>query len=208
MKLLILLMLMLLVAVAYSHAQDQRLSKNEGQKQFEELILEDTSGNMFNTTSLSGKIIYVDFWFTACQPCIKEISYSKALQEFFSKDTNIVFLNICIENTQRKPNWKQMVRDKQITGRNLFYALNRPQKVNLKREYEIMFPTYLIVSREMKVLGNDAPRPSETGVVQWVLSEVIAGSTFKNALVAVQRGDKRYLRFMEENKSNFGLTLE
>src|SRR5881398_949665 len=64
-------------------------------KPFLGLQLEDTSGHIFNTLSLKGKTIYVDFWFTSCPPCLKEIPYSNALQQFFASDTNIVFLNIC-----------------------------------------------------------------------------------------------------------------
>src|SRR5438128_2603986 len=53
---------------------------------FAELNLEDTAGNVFNTASLKGKTVYVDFWFTACPPCIKEIPYSKELQNHFASD--------------------------------------------------------------------------------------------------------------------------
>jgi thiol-disulfide isomerase/thioredoxin len=79
-------------------------------KPFAALEMEDTSGVPFNTASLIGKTIYVDFWFTACAPCIREIPHSIALQKYFSKDTNIVFLNICIDNNERKAVWKEMVR--------------------------------------------------------------------------------------------------
>lgn len=150
-----------------SVAANYNLLKN---KPFAELQLEDTSGNLFNTSSLSGKTIYVDFWFTACAPCIKEIPYSKHLQEYFSEDTNIVFLNICIENADRKAVWKQMIKDKEMPGIHLFYARNRPQKVNLLRAYNIKFPTYLLVNKEMKVIGYDAPRPSE-GLVYYVIQQ-------------------------------------
>ncbi|HEX8356625.1 MAG TPA: hypothetical protein VF610_04405 [Segetibacter sp.] len=42
-------------------------------KTFIQLQLEDTSGQLYNTGSLLGKTIYVDFWFTTCSPCIKQI---------------------------------------------------------------------------------------------------------------------------------------
>lgn len=138
-------------------------------KPFAELVLEDTSGKLFNTSSLLGKTIYVDFWFTACAPCIKEIPYSNLLQEYFQKDTSIVFLNICIENIDRKPVWRQMIKDNQMRGIHLFYARNRPQKINLLRAYKISFPTYLLVNKEFKVIGYDAPRPSEKGLACWAI---------------------------------------
>ena len=166
-------------------------------KNFSELLLEDTSGNTFNTSSLKGKTVYVDFWFTLCPPCVKEIPFSKSLQQYFAADTNIVFVNICIENHQRKKNWKEMVRSKEMTGINLFYALNKPQKVNLLREYKITFPTYILVDTTMKVIGYDAPRPSEAGLVHWVLTEVAKGKSLAAAMKGANRS-KEFFRFKEE----------
>lgn len=144
-------------------------------KPFAALQLEDTSGNLFTTGSLKGKTFYVDFWFTACPPCIKEIPYSKALQQYFAADTNIVFLSICIENIDRKLVWKQMIKDREMPGIHLFYARNQPQKINLLRQYDITFPTYLLLNKEMKVIGYDAPRPSEKGWVHWAISRAAEG---------------------------------
>ena len=166
-------------------------------KTFSNLLLEDTSGVVFNTSVLKGKTIYVDFWFTACAPCIKEIPYSKSLQEYFAADTNIVFVNICIENFQRKQNWKQLVRDKKMTGINLFYPLNRPQKVNLLREYRIELPTYILVDSTMKVTGYDVPRPSEEGLVHWVLAEALKGRTLAEAMKPVNKS-KEYFVFIKQ----------
>ncbi len=129
--------------------------------QFADLSLEDTSGQLFSTSSLAGKTVYVDFWFTTCAPCLQEIPYSKCLQQFFAADTNIVFLNICIEAFEKKERWKQLVKDKQMQGIHLFYARNRPQKINLLREYNIVFPTYVLVDKNQNILDADAPRPSE-----------------------------------------------
>ena len=140
-------------------------------KDFAEVELEDTAGNRVKTSSLIGKTVYVDFWFTTCPPCLKEIPFSKNLQEYFAADTNIVFLNICIENIERKPAWKQMIKEKNMPGLHLFYARNRPQKVNLLRVYKIAFPTYLLLNREMKVIGYNAPRPSEIGWVHWAIMQ-------------------------------------
>ncbi|WP_207494365.1 TlpA family protein disulfide reductase [Aridibaculum aurantiacum] len=87
---------------------------------FAEMELEDTSGQMISTASLKGKTIYVDFWFTQCPPCIREIPYARDLQSFFAADTSIVFLNICIENIERKQAWKDMVKDKRLAASMYF----------------------------------------------------------------------------------------
>lgn len=166
---------------------------------FKELYLEDTSGHFYNTSSLYGKTIYVDFWFTSCPPCIKEIPYSTSLQQFFVADTNIVFLSICIDNVDRKPAWKQMIHDRQMSGIHLFYERNRPQKINLLREYEITFPTYLLVNKEMKIIGYNAPRPSEEGWIQWAIvqseNNVFLSESYKQFIYQ----SKRYREYINEN---------
>src|SRR5688500_12732267 len=60
---------------------------------FPALEMEREDGTMFNTSSLAGKTVYVDVWFTLCPPCLQEIPYSKTLRKYFAADTNIVFLN-------------------------------------------------------------------------------------------------------------------
>ena len=159
-----------------------------------ELEREDSS--ILNTASLAGKTIYVDFWFTACSPCIKEIPHSLALQHFFAADTNIVFLNICIENIERKQAWKNMVKAKAMQGINVFYARNRPQKINLLRQLGINdFPTYLLV-HQMKIIGHNAPAPSEKGFVHWAIyqaSDNIKLSDAYWALVKKSKPSKEYL---------------
>ena len=168
-------------------------------KPFTQLQLEDTAGHIFNTALLTGKTIYVDFWFTSCPPCIKEIPYSIALQQFFATDTNIVFLNICIDNIEQKGAWKQMVRDKEMRGIHLFYVRNRPQKINLLREYEVTFPTYLLVNKQMKVIGYEAPRPSEEGWVHWAIAQAANDEILSASYRELIDQSKRYREFIDEN---------
>ena len=168
-------------------------------KPFAPLQLEDTTGNLFNTAVLTGKTVYVDFWFTACPPCIKEIPYAEKLQKYFAPDTNIVFLSICIENTKNKPTWKQMIKEKQMTGVHLFYARNRPQRINLLRQYQITFPTYLLLNKEMKVIGYDAPRPSQTGWVQWSILKAKEGKYLSQSFKAMRANSVEYKAFIATN---------
>ena len=176
--------------------------------QFEELQLEDSRGKIFNTSSLLGKVVYVDFWFTACAPCIHEIPYSQALQRFFAKDTNVVFLNICIESLSRKPVWKQMIQDKKMAGIHLFYARNRPQKVNLLRQYDIKFPAYIMVDKTMKVISYDMPRPSETGWVYWLINQATKGFTPHESAYKIDEQYEDYTKFQTEVKNSLPVELQ
>lgn len=168
---------------------------------FAELELEDTSGILVKTSSLTGKTMYVDFWFITCPPCIKEIPYTKALHEYFANDTNIVFLTICIENIETKNAWKQMIKTQELPGLHLFYARNRPQKVNVLRKYNLTFPTYLLVNKEMKVIGYNAPRPSEKGLVHWSIMKAAEGKTLPDSYKDVLQHAKQYIDFLTTLKS-------
>lgn len=166
---------------------------------FKQLQLQDTSGRVYNTAALYGKTIYVDFWFTSCSPCLKEIPYSQSLQQFFAADTNIVFLNICIDNIERKSAWKQMIHDKQMRGIHLFYERNRPQKINLLREYELTFPAYMLVNKEMKIIGYNAPRPSEEGWVEWAIAQAKENNFLSKAYIEQVTQSKGYTAFINAN---------
>ena len=173
----------------------------DGQKlysTFEALQLEDTSGKLFNTASLLGKTVYVDFWFTACAPCIEEVPYAKSLQQFFKQDTNVAFLSICIESRERKPAWKQMIQDKEIPGINLFYARNRPQKVNLLRTYDITFPTFILLNNEMKLIGYDIARPSEKKLIYWIISQGANGIASDDSYRQAKERSTAYKNFMSQ----------
>ncbi|MDB5191925.1 MAG: alkyl hydroperoxide reductase/Thiol specific antioxidant/Mal allergen [Segetibacter sp.] len=168
-------------------------------KTFPSLELEDSSGNIIRADSLKGKTVYVDFWFINCSPCIREVPYSKSLHEFFKADTNIVFLNICIENLDRKDKWKETVKEKGLKGLQVFYARNRPQKVNLLRVFNVSFPTYVILNKDLKVIGYDAPRPSEEGFVHWSLEQAQQGIGLAESYRKMVKKTKEYQSFIASN---------
>ncbi len=169
-------------------------------KPFAEIQLEDTSGQLFHTSSLLGKTIYVDFWFTLCSPCVKEIPFSKSLQSFFDSTNDLIFLSICIENKERKQAWKDMVKEKVMPGIQLFYELNRPQKINLLREFKVSFPTYLLVNKDMKVIGYDAPRPSQEGFVHWSIAQATQDILLSESYKQMMYRTSSYLSFINANK--------
>jgi thiol-disulfide isomerase/thioredoxin len=188
-------------AQVYSPKAAAMFSQLDG-KPFSEIVLEDSKDDTFNTASLKGKTIYIDFWFTQCPPCLHEIPFANALQQYFAADTNLVFVSICIENIERKGAWKKMVADKNMKGIHLFYARNRPQKINLLRQYRIYdFPTYLLVNAEQNIIGYNAPAPSQKGWVQWVLTN--ASRNINLAEAYRQMFTPAYYDFIKLHKQQF-----
>jgi thiol-disulfide isomerase/thioredoxin len=168
---------------------------------FPSITFEDANGNLINTDSLKGKTIYVDCWFTLCPPCLKEIPYSKALQTFFEKDTNVVFLNICIENIERKDAWKTLVKEKSLKGVNVFYARNRPQKINLLRQLKIYdYPTYFIINKEGHISGYDAPGPHEMAFTSWAIHKAKENIPLSTAYLQIMQRSPLFVDFMNKNR--------
>jgi len=58
---------------------------------FPKIKIADLEGNMINNESLAGKVTLINFWFTACPPCIDEIPELNELYEIFHKK-GVVFL--------------------------------------------------------------------------------------------------------------------
>ena len=166
---------------------------------FPAMDFETIDSSIFNTSALAHKTVYVDFWFTACPPCLKQIPYAKQLHAYFAADTNVVFLNICIENNDRKQAWTRMVKEKAIGGINVFYARNRPQKINLLRQFNIVdYPTYLLLNN-LKVMGYDAPAPSEKGWVHWAIYEAAKNIPLSTSYALLVNKTKQANDYLTQN---------
>jgi peroxiredoxin len=59
--------------------------------------LRDINGNAISLQELKGKPIVINFWFTACVPCVEEMPALNQLKEKY-KNSDVVFLSITFEN--------------------------------------------------------------------------------------------------------------
>ncbi len=169
---------------------------------FPSIELEKADSNLFNTSALAGKTVYVDFWFTTCAPCIMEIPSSQALQQFFAADTNIVFLSICVENKERKQAWKNLVRERNMKGIHLFYARNQPQQINLLRQMGVdTYPTYLLVNN-LKIIGYNAPSPSQKGFVQWAIYQASKNIGLSQSYTSIAKHSKASNDYLAQHWAN------
>jgi peroxiredoxin len=78
--------------------QEKQRNDTKNRKQlkgttFDNIELTDMDGNKFTSESLKGNIIVLNFWFTKCAPCIKEIPDLNDLKEKY-KDKPVSFFAI------------------------------------------------------------------------------------------------------------------
>lgn len=61
------------------------------------------NGSVVTKESLKGKVVFINFWFAACPPCIAELDALNALYKKFSPNKDFVFLSITFEKASQIP---------------------------------------------------------------------------------------------------------
>ena len=60
------------------------------------------AGEKFNTESLRGKVVFINFWATWCPPCIKEMPSIEQLKKSYDGNDDIVFLLVDVDGKMEK----------------------------------------------------------------------------------------------------------
>ncbi|MCO4294486.1 TlpA family protein disulfide reductase [Solitalea sp. MAHUQ-68] len=119
-------------------------------------------GKSLSFEQLKGKVIVVNFWFTTCAPCLKEIPELNELYEKYKQNDNVVFLAISTDK-------KETVEDF-LAKRSFNYQHVAGMEQQLE-DLEIgTFPTNLIISPEGKtvfIVGGYFP-PIKSILEYWI----------------------------------------
>ncbi len=60
-----------------------------------------TDGKTINNDSLKGKIVFINFWFEACAPCIAEFDALNEVYENLKDNKNFVFMSFTFETPEK-----------------------------------------------------------------------------------------------------------
>lgn len=121
---------------------DKKFKRNLKGSTVEKLDLTDIDGNQYSLESLKGKIIVLNFWFTNCAPCIKEMPDLNKLKEKY-KDEDVVFFAITF-------NKKDLVLPFLERTKLDFIVVPNAQKT--VDDFQIkFFPTNILINKEGKV---------------------------------------------------------
>lgn len=97
-------------------------------------------GEKYTLESLQGQVVVLNFWFTACGPCIKEIPILNEIVEKY-KQEEIHFLAPAYQNS------RELLL--QWTQRRTFKYILVPSAENIAKLYGIrIYPTHVIIDRE------------------------------------------------------------
>lgn len=122
--------------------KDKKNRKELKGKVIENLNLTDLNGNIYTLEDLKGKVIVLNFWFTKCAPCIKEIpDLNKMLQKHGTE--NVAYFAITFDE---KEIVEEFIKKKQID----FTII--PEDTKTIEQFSIGFyPTNIIIDKEGKV---------------------------------------------------------
>jgi thiol-disulfide isomerase/thioredoxin len=121
---------------------NEKFKRNLKGSTIEKLDLTDLEGNQYSLESLKGKIIVLNFWFTSCAPCIKEMPDLNKMKEKYQKE-DVVFFAITY-------NKKDLIRP--FLERTKLDFIIIPNDQATIDDFQIMFfPTNILINKEGKV---------------------------------------------------------
>lgn len=116
----------------------------------------DNTGKKASLSEFKGKVVYLDFWGTWCQPCLNEIPASHELAKKF-EGRDVVFVYIDVNDKEEK--WQQQLTAKYQPSPSSVH-LRSPDNA-VPNAYNVQsYPTYWVIGRDGRIVSNRAPRPS------------------------------------------------
>ncbi|SUJ26897.1 Thiol-disulfide oxidoreductase resA [Sphingobacterium spiritivorum] len=133
--------------------------------------LKDLNNKVVTLKDFAGKVVYIDFWASWCQPCRGEMKRGNPkLHPKFKDNKDVVFLYISIDDNYA--DWKDAIAQDKIDGIHLLSKGGMKSAV-AKAFNIISIPRYMIIDRDGRIFDNNAPRPSQD-ITQDKINEALA----------------------------------
>lgn len=122
---------------------DEKNRKKLKKSVLDDLVMVDINGNQHDFESIGSKIIVLDFWFTTCAPCIKEMPEMNKLKEEFGTN-NVAWFGVTYDNKEKV---------NRLLSKVQFDFTIVPNSQHLVDRFGIkFFPTTLIIDENRKIV--------------------------------------------------------
>lgn len=124
-----------------------------------DFVLVNGNGEKITLSTFKGKVVYMDFWYAACGPCHALFKTLKPAKEYFSNNSNVVFLNISID---LEDVWKKSLIKYDITGYHAFTE-NKESNHPIIKTYKVAgYPTTCLIDKSGNIFNaNPSNKPDE-----------------------------------------------
>ena len=118
----------------------QRLSEGDI---FPEVMFRTIDGELLKTEDLMGKVVFYNFYFSACPPCIAQKDGLNALYERFHTNDDVVFISVTFDNKATIKKFREMyeIRFKIV-------SINRKEM----SQFLYGYPTNILVGIDGKIM--------------------------------------------------------
>ncbi|MBT1698735.1 TlpA family protein disulfide reductase [Fulvivirgaceae bacterium PWU4] len=130
-------------------------------------------GKKISLSDLKGKIVYVDVWATWCGPCVAEMPHMRKLQDRFSKNEDVAFVLISVD--EKEEAWKKKIAG-DMKGLGTYSIREQKQDGGspFQKVYQISgIPRYILIDQAGKIVAAEAERPSSGDVIAAEINKLL-----------------------------------
>lgn len=140
----------------------RKLAKGAASPKF--VNYENYNGGTTSLDDLKGKYVYIDVWATWCGPCKAQIPFLKKVEKQYH-NKNIEFVSISVDVDKNHQKWKDMVKDKELGGIQLF--ADNDWDSQFIQDYLIKgIPKFILLDPQGSIVSANAPKPSDKELIE------------------------------------------
>ena len=170
-----------LLAIAYVILFSQCSSKKQAENNTENNVVAanlsptsiyDVNKKVFDFKEITSKhkVTYVDFWASWCGPCRGEMPASQELRAAYKdKDVNFVYISLDEDSND----WTDANNKFALPMGHSFLIPNASESAVIAQFSINSIPRYMLIDSTGNVVNDNAPRPSESGLIRASLDKML-----------------------------------
>ncbi|WP_299272568.1 TlpA disulfide reductase family protein [uncultured Psychroserpens sp.] len=105
----------------------------------------DQNGKSYNSESLKGKVVFIDFWGSWCAPCKKAMPQIEQLYKHYKNNKNVIILGISANEKDNSASIKYFNNKK-------YSYTHIPNRIDIAKKFKVeYYPTVYIINKQGKV---------------------------------------------------------